>query len=653
MATRLLVLLTTLAALTLAPAYAAKGTLRLEGIPEPDPQMVARLQPYMEARTGSLHGWLPSGEGLLIGTNFGSTTQLHAVRGAMGARRQLTFHQEPVLSAVASRGAAPPSFIYGYDRGGNELYQLYHFDLVQQRSTLLTEGPGTRNESPVFARDGWQFAYSSTGAKPDFSVRLGDVRKPGETRVLLSRPGQWSTLDFSPDGKFLLVLEYRSILQSTLYEVEIASGRSKALTAQSGSATSKARYSVDGKAVYLLGDNAEQFRSLYRLSRTSGKPVPVGPQRLYDVTDFALSADGNYVALSSQQGGLGLLQIVETDAPERVFGEVKAEPGVVRALHFHQHKPWLAFEMSGAQTPSDAYTLELPNKHLVRWTEHELGGLLASEMVLPEVIRYVGGKGPEAYSIEALLYMPAGDGPHPVVISIHGGPEAQTLPGFDAWTQFLVRELKVAVLQPNVRGSSGYGRDFLAMDDGFKREASVRDIGSLLDWIADQPRLDKQRVAVSGGSYGGYMVLASLVAFADRLAAGIDTVGISNFVSFLQNTSPYRRELRRAEYGDESDPKMRAFLTKISPLSNASKIRAPLLVIQGANDPRVPLSESEQMVAALRKNATPAWFMVASDEGHGFRKRGNVQSMRMASISFLQQYLLTTPTKPTAAEDTP
>jgi dipeptidyl aminopeptidase/acylaminoacyl peptidase len=239
--------------------------------------------------------------------------------------------------------------------------------------------------------------------------------------------------------------------------------------------------------------------------------------------------------------------------------------------------------------------------------------------------------------IPAFVYRPQTPGPHPVLIDIHGGPESQARPGWSSFRQYLVSELGYAVIAPNVRGSSGYGRTYLGLDDGMLREDSVRDIGALLVWIGLQGDLDRNRVVVAGGSYGGYMALASMVHYGDRLAGGIDTVGISNFVTFLTNTADYRRDLRRAEYGDERDPRMRAHLQSISPLTNAAAIRKPLLIVQGLNDPRVPASESEQMMAMVRARGGEVWYLAAKDEGHGFRKKSNSDVYRATMVAFLRK----------------
>ena len=226
-----------------------------------------------------------------------------------------------------------------------------------------------------------------------------------------------------------------------------------------------------------------------------------------------------------------------------------------------------------------------------------------------------------------------------MLISIHGGPESQARMGFAGRTNYLIQELGLVVIQPNVRGSSGYGKTFLTLDNGKLREDSVKDIGALLDWVATQSDLDASRVVVTGGSYGGYMSLAVATHYADRIAGSIDVVGISHFVTFLQNTETYRRDLRRVEYGDERDPDMRAHLERISPLTQAHRIRKPLMVVHGKNDPRVPYTEAEQIVSRVRANGTPVWYLRADNEGHGFARKENADYQFYATVLFLQQVL--------------
>jgi dipeptidyl aminopeptidase/acylaminoacyl peptidase len=322
-------------------------------------------------------------------------------------------------------------------------------------------------------------------------------------------------------------------------------------------------------------------------------------------------------------------------------------PGLPTALvvpvDFHPNGKVFSLIINSPKSPSDIYTYDLEAKSLTQWTESEVGGLDNSLFVTPTIIEYetfdkVNGK---PRKIPAFYYKPRdAKGKVPVLIDIHGGPEAQSVPYFSAFRAFLTNELGIAIIEPNVRGSAGYGKSFLKLDNGYKREESVQDIGKLLDWIAKQPELDADRVAVTGGSYGGYMVLASMVHYNDRIRCGIDVVGISNFVTFLQNTEDYRKDLRRVEYGDERDPKMKEFLLSISPANQVDKITKPLFIIQGLNDPRVPASESEQMKNNLQAKEKEVWYLVAKDEGHGFRKKENVVFQQLAEVLFLKKFLL-------------
>jgi dipeptidyl aminopeptidase/acylaminoacyl peptidase len=279
-------------------------------------------------------------------------------------------------------------------------------------------------------------------------------------------------------------------------------------------------------------------------------------------------------------------------------------------------------------------------RKIERWTESETGGLNPTGFIEPELVRV---KSFDGLAVSGFLYRPDPKkfpGRRPVIINIHGGPEGQSRPIFQGRNNYYLNELGVAVLYPNVRGSTGYGKTFLTLDNGFKREDSVRDIGAFLDWVAQDAGLDAERVAVMGGSYGGYMTLASLVHFSDRLRCGIDVVGISSFVTFLKNTQDYRRDLRRVEYGDERDPAMAAHLEQISPLNNVARIRKPLFVVQGQNDPRVPVTEAEQMVKAIRAQGGTGWYLLAKDEGHGFAKKKNADFQFLSMIAFLQEFLL-------------
>jgi dipeptidyl aminopeptidase/acylaminoacyl peptidase len=314
--------------------------------------------------------------------------------------------------------------------------------------------------------------------------------------------------------------------------------------------------------------------------------------------------------------------------------------GVISNLRWRENGRDLGFNLSSARSPLDVYSLDVEKRRLDRWTQSETGGTNPSQFVEPELVTF---KSFDGLPISAFVYRPDATkfpGKRPVLINIHGGPEAQSRPGFQARNNFFINELGILLVVPNVRGSSGYGKTFLARDNGFKREDSVKDLGALLDWLERDPGADSSRAAVIGGSYGGYMVLACMTHFDNRLRCGIDIVGISNFLTFLKNTQAYRRDLRRVEYGDERDAKMYEHLARISPTTNVDKIHKPLLVVQGKNDPRVPVTEAEQMVKAIRDNNGTAWYLMAKDEGHGFAKKKNADYLFLSTIHFLQKELL-------------
>jgi len=618
-------------------------------LPQLSDAQADRLKPYLDMRSGTTYGWWPGGQGIMIGTRFASSQQLHWVQAAMGMRQQITFNTEPVLDVKANHSEPHPTLLIQRDIGGAENFQLFGYSTQSMQETLLTEGGKTRNDSPVFSRDGLRFAYSRTNEKGLYQVRMQRVDKVGDSTPIkingeLERALVLQPLDFSPDGKSLLLLESRSILQSTLIELDVVSGKTRRFGKDPGSATTLARYSQDGKQIYVLSDQGFQLQKMWMVDRKNRTFRPFLPALSGDVDMFSVSHNEHYLALSiNDEKGSELLVLDQLDSYKEVK-RIKLEPGVISDLEFHPSKPVLAFTFAGAQIPSDSFTLDFPSKTLNQWTAHELGGIDSKLLLPPQRAQLVGGQGEKAYNLQTWVYSSMRQGKNPVVIILHGGPESQARPGFDAWIQYLVRELGVNVITPNVRGSTGYGRDYTALDDGALRADATTDVGSLLDWIKTVESFDAERVIVMGGSYGGYLTLASLVAYSDRLKGGISIVGISDFTTFLANTANYRRDLRRVEYGDERIPAMRKIFDEISPLKNAARISAPLLIIQGANDPRVPLSEAIQIRDAVQANGKPAPMLVAGDEGHGFKKRANVDQMRETMAAFLIQHFgLTTP----------
>lgn len=615
------------------------GNLEVRGVPDIPPELSARLQQYRNTRSARLQGWL--GDGVLISSRFGDTTQLHRVAQPLGMRRQMTFFDEPVAMAVVAERADPDGFVYLRDAGGSENFQLFHYDLANGASTLRSDGR-SRYTGVVWDAAGSRFAYTTTERNGrDWDIHLQTAE--GEAQAVLEAGGAgWMVEDFAPDGTRLLISRYLSINESKLYELSLGDGTLTPLIDENRAvAIREAAYGPAGERVYFTSDLGAEFLRLHELDRRSGRIRVLTSDIAWDVETFAVAPGGGHLAFTVNEDGYSHLYVWQL--PTRTRVAVPALPaGIISELMFHPDGDRLGFSLARPTAPRDVYSVDLGERSLSRWTRSETGGLDPDGFVAPELIAYptFDTVNDARRRIPAFVYRPEGPGPHPVYVTIHGGPEAQYRPYFSAALQYYVKELGMAVVAPNVRGSAGYGKSYLKLDNADRREDSVRDIGALLDWITDTPDLDAERVVVSGGSYGGYMVLASLVHYSDRLIAGIERVGISNFVTFLTNTEDYRRNLRRAEYGDERDPRMRAYLEQISPLNSVDRIRRPLLITQGANDPRVPAGESEQIYRALLNNGVPVWYVLALDEGHGFRKKANSDYAAAATVAFLQRFAL-------------
>lgn len=622
------------------------GNVVSKGLPELPAALVQDMQRYRNTRNASFAGFI-DGQ-LLVKTRFGETSQLHRVAGPGQARAQFTFFGEPIGEVAIPRSqldTKPDNFIFTKDVGGSEFYQLFNYDLTTGQHEMLSDGE-SRYSSVLFSNQGAQFAYTSTERDSlhfDIYVRTsaGEPR-----RVVTSDGGSWVTLDWSADDSKLLVLKYISRNISYLFEVDVASGEKTLLAGADGSTfVGGAVYAPGSNDIYYVSDAQRQFSTLYRLDRSSGESEVLTADLPWSVEGMVRAPVGDQIAFSVNDDGLSTLYLMNTKTGAR--RKVTNLPvSMIGNMEFTQDAQQLVLTLSRPTRPTDVYTLDLSageaNTRLQQWTNSEVGGLDVEAFVEPQLIRYpsfdeVDGK---PRSIPAFVFSPKTPGPHPVLILIHGGPEAQYRPRFSATIQYYVNELGLTVIAPNVRGSAGYGKDYLKLDNGMLREDSVKDIGALLDWIDDQPQLDSNKVVVYGGSYGGYMVLASMVNYPTRIAAGVDVVGISDFVTFLENTQPYRQDLRRVEYGDEREPEMRAYLEKIAPLGQVDKIQRPLLVAQGFNDPRVPASESEQIVSALEAANVPVWYLLFMDEGHGFRKKSNSDLASAAYVMFLQKFVL-------------
>ncbi|WP_395373466.1 S9 family peptidase [Marinicella sp. W31] len=625
------------------------GNLQLKNIPEIPESLKAQLNRYQNVRSASFVDWAEDDSSIYISTRFGDVSQLHRVAQPGGNRYQMTFFSEPI--GGVSKQPNGHMLTFTMDTGGSEFAQIFLLDPATGESKMISDGE-SRNGAVLWNNAGNSIVYQSTrrnGASND--VWMMNTDNPETADVVLESPDGtwWGAADYSADDSKLLIANYTSANQSAVYLLDAKTEKLTPLVKTMDNKSTNLPIGFDdlnGGFFYITDQYSEFSQLAWQSLENPGEPVIITEDIPWDVSNMDISKDGRRGAFITNEDGISKMYLM--DIKTRKYRQVPDLPvGLIGSASFNAAGNKLALTLNTAQTPSDVFVLELKNNllrsgNLVRWTYSEVGGLNTQEFSVPELIHYptfdqVDGK---AREIPAFMYKPNTPGPHPVVISIHGGPEGQARPWFSSTFQLWAKELGVAILVPNVRGSDGYGKTYLQLDNGFKREDSVKDIGALLDWIDTREDLDSDRVAVFGGSYGGYMVLASSVFYSDRLKAAVDIVGISSFVTFLENTQDYRRDLRRVEYGDERDPKMRAHLEKISPLNNVDKIKVPMFVVQGQNDPRVPVTEAEQIVAALEKNNNTVWYMNALNEGHGYRKKENRDVYQQAVILFFQQYLI-------------
>ena len=652
-----LILIAVMVAVTINPSVAtaqsasppaAPATIRptdnlvVEGIPEIPAALADEVRRYTEARSATFVGWHPSRAEMLISTRFGNTAQIHEVRMPGGDRRQLTFFAEPIGAADWDPKAGK-FFLFTRDTGGNEFGQMDRLDTATGDVTRLSDGGRSQNGGWVWDRAGDRIAYTSTrrnGADRDLWVI--DPRDPATDRLVVENAGGgWSVLDWSPDGTKLLVGESLSVNKSRRWLVDVASGEKARLDDEADGevAWGGGTFTPDGKAIWTTTDKDSEIARLARWTPATGAIEVVAADIPWEVEGFDLSEDGTRLSFITNEAGVSRARVLDTTTGKH--RPVTGLPeGVISGGTWHADGRHLAFSVGSARSTSDVYVWDAAEGGAaVRWTESELGGLVADTLVEPQAIEWQSFDG---LKIRGFLYpaAPRFTGRRPVIINIHGGPEGQSRPIFQGRNNFFMSELGVALIFPNVRGSTGYGKTFVKLDNGLKREDSVRDIGALLEWIASRPDLDPDRVMITGGSYGGFMTLACATTYDERIRCALDVVGISHFTTFLKNTESYRRDLRRVEYGDERVPEVAEFFERIAPLNNAGRITKPLFIVQGANDPRVPASEAEQMVAKVRGNGGPVWFLNAKDEGHGFRKKPNMDYQFYATVMFVRQHLL-------------
>lgn len=639
------------ALLTVSPArsqqaFVAPGdNMTLDGIPAIPADVAEAADRYARFRQASFTAWHPERLEMLILTRFAEAQQVHRLTEPLGFREQLTFFDEPIsgVGAYDTDDSGNAFFTFLRDVGGDEFFQLYRFDLATGRVTLLTDGEKRNSLGPYSEATG-RMAYMRLDSDADgaFSeIRMVDPEDPENDRLVTTLRGVWAPLDWSPDGRTVILQSYVSINESSLWLLDTGSGEISEFAAAQGPekiANGWGLFTPDGRGIYYISDEASEFQKLFYVDLDSGDRTPLTRQIDWDVESGDLTRDGRLLAYSVNEAGASTLYLLDTATGDsrRV---ASVPPGIIQQTTWHNDNRHLAFTLTSASIPGDVFVLDAVTGEIVRWTRSETGGIDTG--LLPEA-ELVEWQSFDDLTISAFLYEPPPrfTGKRPVIVNIHGGPEGQSRPRFLGNLNYFLNELGIALIYPNVRGSAGFGKTFLLLDNGTQREGTYEDIGALLDWIGQHDRLDGERIMIAGGSYGGHMTLATAARYSDRIACSVNLYGISNLRTFLENTAGYRRDLRRAEYGDERDPEIRAWMERSAPMAMVDQMRKPMLVQQGTNDPRVPQSESDQIVASLKSAGTPTWYLVFDDEGHGWRKKRNVDFSFYTTIMFARSCLL-------------
>ena len=646
------------------------AALEMTGVPELPQRIFDDLASYENVRGAGFASWHPDGKGMLIRTRFSNVSQLHSVEEAGSRRTQLTFDDEPTRG-VYIKGAKDGAMLLAKSTGGNENTQIY-FRHPDGTRKLLTDGK-SRNGLGPFSPDGGRVIITSNQRNgKDTDIYIADPRGTVGMQMLYETDGEfWFPVDWSPDGSELLLVKYVSATQSSLGILNIESRELRRIDLKDTEGNTPERYAVgacafsaDGEMLYVSNNLGGEFQQLAEVDPASGSIVRwITGDINWDVENLDVHEETGRLAVVINVDGSSDVRIYRRARGGREgngwvsTAPVDLGPVIVYGIKYSLDGTQLAMSIIRPDAPADVYVAavsEITSTNgnqvrrfmkdgegtVTRWTYSELGDLNSEEFIAPQQIKFTSF---DEREIPAYYYKPktaSEANPAPVMLVIHGGPEGQYRPYFSSSIQYYAGKKGIAVIAPNVRGSDGYGKTYLDLDNAEKREDSVKDIGALLDWIAAQPDLDENRVIVTGGSYGGYMVLASLTNYPDRIKAGIDRVGIANFITFLEKTKAYRRDLRRSEYGDERDPEMRKVFERINPTANAHKIRSALLVVHGKNDPRVPFYEAQQIAEIVGKQGTPVWTLYADNEGHGFGKKENRDYQAAVEALFVEKFIL-------------
>jgi len=585
------------------------------------------LKDFLSIKTSIAVSFSPNGKRLAVSSNLTGTSQLYIINRDGSGLEQLTFFEDSIDSATFS--PTKPEIIFGMALGGNENYQLYIYDLDKKEYRKLTDSPKVRFGWGCWSRDGKYIAFSSNERNgTDFDIYTMEL-ETGTIKNIFEKGGWCNAGGFSPSGKYLAVMRQRTNVSNEMYLVDLNNGGCELVSSSEGETSSGApRWLPDESGFYYRTNKDRDFIGLVLFNMNDKKSKYV-MEKDWDIGNPAITQDGKYLAVSVNEDGYDNLVIYSTDDMQPIDNQTMP-PGTSYGFNWSRDGKYLLINAGSATSPTCSYIWSRESNVTTKITSVS-SNIPEDIFIEPELIKYRSFDGLE---IPALLYSPdvTKNKKVPVIINIHGGPEGQSRADFSPLTQYLLTA-GYAVVFPNVRGSIGYGKKYLHLDDVEKRMDSVTDIVELHKYLSNKPEIDTQKMVLMGGSYGGFMVLAGLAFYPDLWAAGVDIVGISNFITFLENTAPYRRALREDEYGSLKND--RKFLESISPFNHVDDIKSPLFIVHGQNDPRVPLAEAEQIYKKLNDRGKTVKLLVYPDEGHGISKLKNRLDLWPQVIDFL------------------
>ena len=628
-----------------------------DGVPPVPASVPASTFRYMLYYSSSFIGWDPIKPEPLVTGYFGGS--FHAGRVPNPGEPPEFF--TPLPDGYAEIHYAPSGKYFLYVKGEGTQPQMYRYDIDSKTSTMLTDGK-SRNLYPIWSSSAKWIAYSSSQRDGiDVDVYVMDPLDPKTSRMVAElKGGAWAPFAWSPDDRRLVLSEARSWGETYLWLLDIENGKMTPLTPPEGGQVafngSYVFFSKDGKGIYMSTDRGSEFERLAYLDLATGKLRFLTEGIPWDVDEFALSPDGNFLAFVANEDGIGRLHVMDTRSFKELpvpdlpgSGVVQAGVGVVPGLQWHRSLPYVAFMFNSTKSPPELFSLNIASGKIERWTRAGKA-VQTADLREPELIKW---KSFDGRTIPGYLYLPPESfvGKHPVIIDLHGGPTFQFRPAFREADNYFNNALGIATIYPNVRGSSGYGKTFKTLDDGLRRLDATRDVGALLEWIAGRPDLDARRVMLRGASYGGYLALSAASLYSDSILGVISNVAPTNLATFIDRTYNSDKDVWRSEMGDERDKKTREFLERIAPANNAGKMTKPLLLIVGGKDGMESVAETERIVSTLKKNRVPVWYLLAKNEGHGFSGTENYEYEFDSEILFTRRFLLGDSSVDTAPSD--